>query len=319
MKPAPRGAIFWGAALITAGVVILAIQQGIVSRDILDQAARWWPLILIGAGVAVIVAGRLGAIAVGLAGILLGLLIGGLVGAGSFPTACGGSDPGQLQAFDSGSFSATGASVELELNCSSLTVAGGSGDGWIVEADAESASDLELSSGERNLVIRSGDAVSLGGRRHVAVVLPDDNGINVSTSLNAGEATLALAGGHWGAIQVDGNATSIRVDASDAAADTIEASLNAGSVGITFSDQTEVGSVRLSANAGEFHVCVPDNVGLQVTVGSSVASGHNLDEAGLTEDGNVWRTSGYASAETHIDIVFSGNAAAFTLNPEEGC
>jgi hypothetical protein len=320
MKSAPRGAIFWGAALVTAGAVILAIQQGYVSGEILAEASRWWPLILIGAGVAVIFAGRLGAVAIGLAGVLLGLLIGGLVGgAGSFPTACGGGDPGPLQPFEDGSFGGSSGDVELDLNCVTLEVNGGDAPEWIVEADEDSASDLELSSSERNLVIRSGDAVSLGGRRHVAVTLPDDDGTNISTSLNAGEATLDLAGGHWGAIQVDGNAAAFVVDLSDADVDSMEASLNAGSAGIQFSDQSNVGSIRLSANAGEFHVCVPDGVGLQVTIGSDVAVGHNLDEEGLTEDGDVWRTANYANAETQIDIVFSGNAAAFTLNPEGGC
>jgi hypothetical protein len=320
MKSAPRGAIFWGAALVTAGVVILAIQQGYVSDEILNEAARWWPLILIGAGVAVMFAGRLGVVAIGLAGVLLGALIGGLVGGGgSFPTACGGDDPGPLRAFEDGSFAGNSGDVELDLNCVTLEVSGGDAPEWIVEADEESASDLELASAERNLVIRSGDAVSLGGRRHVAVTLPEDDGTTISASLNAGNATLDLAGGHWGAIQVEGNAAAFTVDLSDAEVDSMEASLNAGSAGIQFSDQTEVGSVRLSANAGEFHVCVPDGVGLQVTIGSDVAVGHNLDEEGLSEDGDVWRTPGYANAETQIDIVFSGNAAAFTLNPEGGC
>jgi len=323
VKPAPRGAILWGAALITAGVVILAIQQGFVSDDILNQAVRWWPLILIGAGVAVIVAGRLGAIAIGLAGVLLGLLIGGLVGgAASFPPACGGGDPGSLLPFEEGSFAGLErADVRIEVNCVRLEVAGSASKiGWSVEADEDAAADLSLSSGPSSLELGTVDSVTVGleGSRHVAVTLPADEGTNLDLSLNAGEATLALAGGHWGAIQVDGNATSIRIDLSDAVADTIEASLNAGSAGIQFSDQTDVGSVRLSANAGEFHVCAPDSVGLQVTMGSDVAVGHNLDEEGLTEDGDVWRTSGYASAETHIDIVFSGNAAAFTLNPEGG-
>ncbi|MGH2394387.1 MAG: LiaI-LiaF-like domain-containing protein [Candidatus Limnocylindria bacterium] len=320
MKSAPRGAIFWGAALVSAGVVILAIQQGYVSDEILNEATRWWPLILIGAGVAVIFAGRLGAVAIGLAGVLLGLLIGGLVGgAGSFPTACGGGDPGPLRPFEDGSFGGSSGDVELDLNCVTLEVNGGDAPKWIVEADEDSASDLELSSSERNLVIRSGDAVSLGGRRHVAVTLPQDDGTNISTSLNAGEATLDLNRGHWGAILMDGNAAAFTVDLSGADVDSMEASLNAGSAGIQFSDRTEVGSVRLSANAGEFHVCVPDGVGLQVTIGSDVAVGHNLDEEGLTEDGDVWRTANYANAETRIDIVFSGNAAAFTLNPEGGC
>jgi hypothetical protein len=320
MNARPRGAIFWGAAFVSAGIVVLAVQQGWVSSAVLNEAVQWWPLILIGAGIAVIFAGALGSVATALAGVLLGLLVGGLIaGGGSFPTACAGGDPGPLQAFDEGSFAGSGADVELDLNCATLEVAGGSGEGWVVQADEDAASDLNLDSGDRSLEIRSGDAVSLGERRHVAVVLPAESGINLSTALNAGEATLELGGGQWGAIDVEGNATSIRIDLSDAIADTVEASLNAGSAGIQFSDQTDVGSVRLSANAGEFHVCVPDGLGLQVTMGSEVAVGHNLAEEGLTEDGNVWRTPGYASAATQIDIVFSGNAAAFTLNPEGGC
>jgi LiaI-LiaF-like transmembrane region len=320
MNARPRSAIFWGAAFVTAGIAILAIQQGWVSSGVLHDAIQWWPLVLIGAGVAVIFAGALGAVATALAGVLLGLLVGELIGSGgSLPVACAGADPGELQAFEEGSFAGSGADVELELNCVTLEVAGGAGDGWVVQADEDSRADMELDSGDQSLEIRSGDAVSLGGRGHVAVVLPAEDGINLSASLNAGEATLDLGVSRWGAIDVEGNATSIRIDLSDAVVDTVEASLNAGSAGIQFSDQTDVGSVRLSANAGEFHVCVPDGVGLQVTMGSDVAVGHNLDEEGLTEDGDVWRTRDYASAATQIEIVFSGNAAAFTLNPEGGC
>ena len=320
MRTAPRGAIFWGAALVTAGLVILAIQQGYVSDSALAEVTRWWPLILVGAGLAVIFAGALGSVATALAGVLLGALIGGLIATGgSFPTACAGDDPGPLEAFDEGSFVGRAAVVELDLNCVTLEVAGGAGKGWLVQADEDSASDLELDSGDRSLEIRSGDAVALGGRRHVAVVLPAERGIDLSASLNAGEATLELGTGRWGKIEVDGNATSIRIDLSDATADTVEASLNAGSAGIQFSEKSQIASVRLSANAGEFHVCVPDGIGLQVTMGSDVAVGHNLEEQGLTEDGDVWRTPGYASAATQIDIEFSGNAAAFTLNPEGGC
>lgn len=320
MDTRQRGAIFWGAAFVSAGIVILAIQQGWVSSVTLNEAIQWWPLILIGAGFAVIFAGALGSVAIALAGALLGLLVGGLIGTGgSLPTACAGGDPGPLQPLDEGSFVGREADVELDLNCATLEVAGGAGKGWVVQADEDSVSDLELDAGDRSLEIRSGDVVSLGGRRHVALVLPAERGINLSASLNAGEATFELGTGRWGAVEVDGNATSIRIDLSDATADTVEASLNAGSAGIQFSDQTDVGSVQLSANAGEFHVCVPDGVGLQVTMGGDVAVGHNLDDEGLTEDGDVWRTPDYASAATQIDIEFSGNAAAFTLNPEGGC
>jgi LiaI-LiaF-like transmembrane region len=320
MNAWPRGAIFWGAAFVSAGIVILAIQQGWVSSVTLNEAIQWWPLILIGAGIAVIFAGALGSVATALAGALLGLLVGGLIGSGgTLPTACAGGASGPLQPLGEGSFVGREADVELDLNCVTLEVAGGAGKGWVLQADEDSVSDLEVDSGDRSLEIRSDDVVSVGGRRHVALVLPAERGINLSASLNAGEATLELGVARWGVIEVDGNAASIRIDLSDSVAESVQASLNAGSAGILFSDQTDVGSVRLSANAGEFHVCVPDGVGLQLTMGSDVAVGHNLDDEGLTQDGDVWRTPDYASAATHIDIDFSGNAAAFTLNPEGGC
>ena len=63
----------------------------------------------------------------------------------------------------------------------------------------------------------------------------------------------------------------------------------------------------------------PTVVGLQVTFGSDIAMGHNLDEQGFTQDGDRWRSPGYDSADTQIEISFSGNAASFNVNPEGGC
>ena len=83
MQRVSRGAVFWGAAFITAGIVVLAIQQGWITEQVLSDAAQWWPLFLIGAGVAIIFAGALGVLATAAAGILLGVLVGGLIGGGA--------------------------------------------------------------------------------------------------------------------------------------------------------------------------------------------------------------------------------------------
>ena len=324
MKRTSRGAIFWGAALVTAGLVILAIQQGYVSDDILNEASRWWPLILIGAGVAIIFSGVLGGIATALAGMLLGVLVGGLIGGGAnFSTACGTGDPGPLRAFEEGSFAGLErADVRIELNCVKLEVAGGAGKiEWSVEADEDAAANLDLSSGPSSLELRSKDSMVAGTdpRRHVALVVPAGEGTNLTSQLNAGNATFDLADGQWGEINIDGNAVAIQLDLSDAEADGLESSLNAGSMGIQLSENSRVDGIQLSANAGEFHVCAPDGIGLQIIIGSNLAASHNLEEEGLDQDGDMWRTPGYASADNQIEITFSGNAAAFTLNPEGGC
>jgi hypothetical protein len=319
MRPVSRGAVFWGAALVTAGVVVLAIQQGWISDDLLGQAAQWWPLFLIGAGVAIIFAGTLGVIATAAAGILLGLLVGGLIGGGATSlSACGPGEPGPLQAYEDGSFSSS-AAVEVDLNCVSLQVAGGEGNDWSVEVDEDSADRIELSAGDTDLDLQS-DEPGVGSHRlNVGVIIPADDGSSLSSSLNAGEATFDLSDGDWGEVDLSGNAVAIHVDLSGADAESFLASMNAGAMDIELSSDTSLESLQLSANAGSFEVCVADDVGLAITVGSSVATGHNLDEEGLSQDGDVWRTPDFASASTQIEIMFSGNAAAFTLNPDGGC
>lgn len=320
MRPVSRGAVFWGTAFVTAGLVVLAIQQGWISDDILGQAAQWWPLFLIGAGVAIIFAGALGVIATAAAGILLGLLVGGLIGGGlNASTACGPGEPGPLQAYQDGEFSGR-TDVEIDLNCVTLQVAGGSGADWSVKTDEDSADRIDFSSTDDGFTLRADDTVVVGTHRlNVGVTIPADDGTNLSSSLNAGEATFDLSDGRWGDVDLSGNAVAIHVDLSGADADSFQASMNAGAMEIQLTNDSAVEALQLSANAGSFEVCAAEDIGLAVTVGSSVATGHNLDEAGLTQDGDVWRTPGFSSADTQIEIMFSGNAAAFTLNPEGGC
>jgi hypothetical protein len=323
MQRISRGAIFWGSALVTAGLVILAIQQGLIDEALLADIGQWWPLLLIGAGVAIVFAGALGVVAVGLSGILLGLLVGGLVmGAASLPVGCGSEDPGPLVAVDGGSFSGDGAEVDLDLNCATLEVAGGDGDAWSIEADEDTADDeLEIIAGDDGLQVTDRDLNPISGhRRHVAVTIPGDGGTHLSLGINAGEANVDLGGGRWGTVDLEGNAMAMTVDLVGAEAEGLEVSLNAGSATVLLGDGTDIGSVvRLAANAGSIEVCAPDDIGLRITLGDDVTVGHNLDDTHLVQDGNVWRTEGYDEADTQVEIEFEGNAASFTLSPEGEC
>ena len=321
MRPISRGAVFWGAAFITAGVVVLAIQQGWISNQIVSDAAQFWPLFLIGAGVAIIFAGALGVIATALAGVLLGVLVGGFIGGGAtFSTACGTGEPGALEAFADGTLG-SGAEVDIDLNCVTLEVSTGDDRVWTVSADEETAAQLEVSDDPDRLGVQADDTVIIGTehRRHVGVVVPGDEGISLSSSLNAGDTTFDLADGRWGEISLSGNAVAIHVDLSGAEADGFSGSMNAGAMEIVLGADSVPGSIGLSGNAASFEVCASDELALQVTVSENVATGHNLDEAGLSEDDGVWRTPGFSSADNRVEITFSGNAASFNLNPEGGC
>lgn len=74
------GLTFWGVALVTAGVVALAIQSQIIPAESARQAWRLWPLLLIVIGVSVVASRTaFGGIATLLAGVVAGGLAGSLV------------------------------------------------------------------------------------------------------------------------------------------------------------------------------------------------------------------------------------------------
>jgi hypothetical protein len=75
----------------------------------------------------------------------------------------------------------------------------------------------------------------------------------------------------------------------------------------------------VGVNAGSVELCTDPDAGLRITVDANVTFSHNLDESGLQQAGDVYTSASFASATRRIDLELEGNAASFTLNPEEGC
>ena len=71
------GLIFWGVALITAGVVALAVQAGAIAAESAQELWRFWPVIIIVIGLAVIAARTPFAV---IATVVAGLVVGGMAG-----------------------------------------------------------------------------------------------------------------------------------------------------------------------------------------------------------------------------------------------
>lgn len=312
------GLIFWGVALVTAGVVALAVQAGAISEDSARDVWRFWPVIIIVIGLAVIAARTPFAV---VAAVVAALVVGGMAGTlvAGFPSGfsfgCEGDAEQTLT--DGGSFDGD-AEVDLSLNCGEMNVTTAAGSDWSI--DARYAGDApQIESDGTSLRVESGDNFSFFGFADADqswdVTLPSDPTLDLSVDANAASSTLDLADATFSAMSVEANAGEVNVRLPGSSVAELSVDANAGSVSIEVDDGTEVsGSVEI--NAGSVDLCVPDGVGLAITMSDdNVTFSHNLDELGLTREGDVWRLGTSDAVELSVE----GNAASFTLNPEEGC
>jgi Domain of unknown function (DUF5668)/Putative adhesin len=312
------GLIFWGVALITAGVVALAVQAGAIAADTAQELWRFWPVIIIVIGLAVIAARTPFAM---IATVVAALVVGGMGGilvAGlpdGFSFGCEGDAAQTLT--DAGTFDAD-AEVDLDLNCGELNVTTAAGSDWSVDArysgdapEIESAGDsLRVDTGENQWFLGFNDA-----DQALDVVLPTDPTLGLSIDANASSSRLELDDATLSQLSVDANAGDVTILLPGASVREVSVEANAGSISIEVDDATDLtGSVEM--NAGSLDLCVPEGIGLAITMtDTNVTFSHNLDERGLSRSGDVWR-SGTGDA---ITLSVEGNAASFTLNPEEGC
>jgi hypothetical protein len=314
-----RGLVFWGVALITAGAVALAIQAGVIDGATARQLWRYWPVVLIVIGLAIIAARTPFAI---VATLIAGLALGGLAGTlvAGFPegldVGCGGETTHSTG--DSGSFSRT-ATVELDLNCGDLAVATASGSGWDVDARYAGDAQPQISSDDGSLHVQVDDGQIFGftdSRQDWRVTLPTDVDLSLSVDANAASSDLALDDASLTELSVDANAGSAVIGLEGASVDEMTIDANAGSVSMTGDDRTSL-SGSVSMNAGSFELCIPEGVDVAITVADeNITFSHNLEDSGLTRQGDTWR-SGTEGAAISLDV--SGNAASFTLNPDGGC
>jgi hypothetical protein len=314
-----RGLVFWGVALISAGAVALAIQGDVIDGDAAREMWRFWPVVLILIGLAIIAARTPFALPITL---VSGLLIGGLVGTlvSGWPDAlsigCGGETDKNTSA--NGTFGSS-ASVELEFDCGDLAVAMGAGDAWDVDAGYAGDTEPEISSDAGRLRVRSEGGGFPGFsefRQDWSLVLPRDVTLQLDVEANASSSHLDLTDGDFSNLSLDGNAGSMVLELGGATIEDLTISANAGSVSMNVDAGTSL-SGSISANAGSLELCVPDGVGVAIVIeDSNITFSHNLDESGLDRSGDTWRTPG---GGTVVFLNVSGNAASFTYNPEDGC
>jgi hypothetical protein len=315
-----RGLLFWGLFLIPLGALPLLVRAGVLDADRLADAWRLWPLLLVALGVALILGrSRAGLLGTSIAAIAFGLMAGGALASGSgFLGNFGGcGDIGRTaggQVFEqSGTFSDR-ADVRFDLDCGSLDVAVVSDTTWDVRAEHHGEAPQLTASGS-SLSLVSPDGFGLRNQDWT-VRLPADQLDSIALQANASAGTIDLSTAELSSFEADVNAGDLRIDASDASLGRIDVSMNAGRLRLILGASAVSGD--LSANAGAMELCVPADAGLRIEVNDQITFGHNLDDRGLTRNGNTWIRAGAADGP-QIDLGVEGNAASFTLDPEGGC
>ncbi len=314
-----RGLVFWGVALITAGAVALAIQAGAIAGAEAQQLWRFWPVALIAIGLAVIAARTpFALVATLVAALVVGALGGTLVSGWPDGLDIGCSGQPEEVASENGSFGGD-ASVSLDFDCGDLAVSAGPGSEWSVDARYSGDDAPEISSDDGSLLVAAeGGLFGFDDARQAwDVTVPIDVSLDLSIDANAASSTLDLDTATLSSLSVDANAGDVTIRLPSASVEDLSVDANAASISIeTDASTTFTGSVEM--NAGSLDLCVPDGVVFAITLtNDNVTFSHNLDDSGLIRQGDVWVTGDDAVPAFTLQV--DGNAASFTLNPEDGC
>lgn len=318
-----RGLLNWGIFLVVLAAVPLAVQTGYLDAASAGALLRFWPFILIAIGLGLVlrftpfhILG--GVLAAGTLGLLAGALLAG--GVGSIGGACLRDGDGGTLESRSGPFGAPGAQVGIELTCADLSVERQPGGEWRLEADFTGDGVPRLDASAERLSVASAPAPFLGDnrRRDVHLALPTESSFDLAVTLNASNGRLVLGDGPLDDLNVTLNASDVdfELGGEQQQAGSLSMTMNASSGRLSLPAASARGSITL--NASSLDLCAAPEAGLRIRYDGTL-SGSNLDEAGLSRDGDVWTSSNYASASVRHDMDVTANVSSITLHTTGGC
>lgn len=313
-----RGRLNWGVFLIVLGAVPLAYNRGAISIDTVSDLWRFWPLVLIGLGLGIVLSRTPWAFIGGLVvAACLGLVLGSLLAVGPH-VGCGpGSGPSHTFEYD-GSFTASNPQVRLDLQCGSARVDTSSDERWHVHGSTN-GDEPAVSSTPASLDVRQGNRngwfINRGDDRW-EVMLPPNLG-SLSAKVDAGEARFSLAGATLASASFSVNAGSLNVDLSAARIESLRLSTNVGSSSLILDGSSDI-SGEITNNVGSTDICLPAGLGLRVSYNGNLGS-ENFSGAGLAIVNGAWQTAGYETAIYKANFTIKNSVGSVTLNPAGGC
>jgi hypothetical protein len=314
--------LYGGVFFIALGAVLLAGQGDAVDGDVIAQAARLWPILVIALGVGLLlrrtrfnVAG--GVIAAAVPGLVLGgMLVAAPVAVAEVGPACNDVQPTSLASRE-GSFDGA-ASVDLRLRCGDVTVTTGSGSTWSLDAGNGSGTTAVVdATADRLSIASSFSARPFGFVRGSDVwrlTLPVANQLDLAATVEAGRGRFDLAGAELGTVELVANAGELNADLSAATLERLTAHVNGGAAWLRL--PADVFTADLTVNAGALRICAPSDLGLRVRSDGTLTA---MTYDGLVRNNSTWESPGYAMAIHHADVTISANVASVDVNPMGGC
>jgi len=311
------GLLFWGIFFLLLGAIPLLVRAGVLDANVLADAWRLWPLLLVALGVSLIL-GRTsaGLLGTALAAVVLGIAAGGVLASGTNLIGnvggCGSDTATDQRLQDSGTFGGP-TTASFDLDCGALDLSTKQGSDWSIDARYRGVAPT-LEQSDTSLALKSPDGFGIR-RQDWTAVLPTDQARDVRIDANASSVAGGLGGAQLTDFHLSINAGDARIDASEGTLGRIDVSANAARVRLRLGSDT---TASLSANAGSIDLCTPPGAALRFQLAEQLTFAHNLDDQGLVKSGDVWTREGATGAPT-IDLSIRGNAANFTLDPVGGC
>lgn len=319
-----RNLLGWGVFFIVVGAVPLAARAGLIAPETIDRWWSFWPLILVGLGLGLILTKTPFEIVGGLiVSATFGLMVGGALtgGIGGFGGigngVCGPGDGGTPFETRSGTLGPS-AEVHLELDCGSLTASTSEPSGWLVQGSDEGGEGPRIESDDATLEVRTatdGPDFLGGDGDRLDVHLPTSSTLDLEIDVNAGQLDVDLAGGSITVVDLELNAGAATLALEGVREiDGIDIGVNAGNLRVFLPSLSMTGAIE--ANAGNVDLCAPPDAALRLQTGDSVLSAQDYGSAGLVQDGSTWETPGYDTAAVRIELRTEANVGSFSLNGE---
>jgi hypothetical protein len=315
-----RGRLNWGIFFIVLGGVPFAYNQGAVSASALSDAWRLWPLVLVGIGLGFVLS-RTPAFFIGglVVAICVGLVAGSALAVGPNIGCGSGTGNGTGSISRVGSFQGS-ASVQLNLQCGSATVTTSSDQNWHVTASNPDGGAPDVSSSASSLSVSSNNSHGWSFSRasdNWQVQLPANAPIDLSSSIDMGDAHFNLGQANLASASFNLNLGSIHVDLSGATVGNLSVETNLGAAFVTLNASDDL-TGDLKTNLGSLDVCLPAGLGVRVTSSASLAS-NDFSGAGLVLANGAWQTPGFDTAAHKANLTVETSLGSLKIHAAGGC